>query len=410
MGHNVFAKDASTRPSTAPATRPVEPKPLSGNVKKGIDWLVRNQLDNGAWGEGEESAHMQRARRGADAPTTAPAAAPGNGGNVADTCAAVLALLRAGSTGAQGPHAKEIQKAADYLCAQVDRSDSTSLYITDARDTRLQGKLGTYIDTFMAALVLAELKDRMPDAAANKRVLAALDKTMDKIEKNQQPDGGWANQGWAPTLAQGVASKAVNVAAQRGAKVDESVRKRAEEYAGRNFDSKSGAVAVGGSAGVELYARSANLQSLKDSDDTNRALEPALEAALSAPTTSPSVRAQAERELASIRQNRQQLQAATQSAVDRLEDKQFVAGFGSNGGEEFLSYMNIGEALVSVGGDEWTKWDKGMTDNLNRIQNDDGSWSGHHCITGKTFCTSTALLTLMVDRTTKSLSAEMKKR
>ena len=37
-----------------------------------------------------------------------------------------------------------------------------------------------------------------------------------------------------------------------------------------------------------------------------------------------------------------------------------------------------------------------MTANLNRIQNDDGSWTGHHCITGRTFCTSTALLVLLV--------------
>ena len=40
-----------------------------------------------------------------------------------------------------------------------------------------------------------------------------------------------------------------------------------------------------------------------------------------------------------------------------------------------------------------------MTANLNRMQNADGSWSGHHCITGRTFCTASALLVLMADRT-----------
>jgi hypothetical protein len=39
-----------------------------------------------------------------------------------------------------------------------------------------------------------------------------------------------------------------------------------------------------------------------------------------------------------------------------------------------------------------------MTENINRVQNKDGSWSGHHCITGRTFCTGTALLVLMADR------------
>jgi hypothetical protein len=90
---------------------------------------------------------------------------------------------------------------------------------------------------------------------------------------------------------------------------------------------------------------------------------------------------------------------AQDAVIARLDDKQFVAGFGSNGGEEFLSYMNIAESLVVKGGDAWKKWDSEMTANLNRVQNGDGSWSGHHCITGRTFCTSTALLVLMADRT-----------
>ncbi len=39
-----------------------------------------------------------------------------------------------------------------------------------------------------------------------------------------------------------------------------------------------------------------------------------------------------------------------------------------------------------------------MAANLDRVQNEDGSWSGQHCITGRTFCTAAALLTLMADR------------
>ncbi len=68
--------------------------------------------------------------------------------------------------------------------------------------------------------------------------------------------------------------------------------------------------------------------------------------------------------------------------------------------------MNIAESLVVKGGDEWKKWDDSMTENLNRVQNGDGSWSGHHCITGRTFCTSTALLVLMADRTPVPVKAK----
>jgi len=82
-----------------------------------------------------------------------------------------------------------------------------------------------------------------------------------------------------------------------------------------------------------------------------------------------------------------------------VRSQQFVAGFGSNGGEEFLSFLNISEALVVKGGKEWTDWDEKMQKGLDKAQDKDGSWNGHHCITGKTFCTAGALLVLMADRT-----------
>ena len=71
--------------------------------------------------------------------------------------------------------------------------------------------------------------------------------------------------------------------------------------------------------------------------------------------------------------------------------------------------MNLAESLVVKGGDEWKRWDSRMTENLNRVQNDDGSWSGHHCITGRTFCTSTALLVLMADRTPVPVPAKTRR-
>ncbi len=70
--------------------------------------------------------------------------------------------------------------------------------------------------------------------------------------------------------------------------------------------------------------------------------------------------------------------------------------------------MNLAESLVVKGGDAWKQWDSRMTENLNRVQNQDGSWSGHHCITGRTFCTSTALLVLMADRTPVPAGAKAK--
>ena len=82
-----------------------------------------------------------------------------------------------------------------------------------------------------------------------------------------------------------------------------------------------------------------------------------------------------------------------------VKSEAFVAGFGNNGGEEFLSFMNISETLVLIGGKDWTDWDAKMVKGLEKAQDKDGSWQGQHCITGKTFCTAGALLVLMADRT-----------
>ena len=137
--------------------------------------------------------------------------------SVADTCMAALALIRAGNTPAKGEYAKNVLDAVKFVCGEIEESDKDSLYVTPTRGTRVQIKLGPYIDTFAASLLLAEVKDQMPDAAGQKRVSAALDKLLAKIQKNQRPDGTWGGQGWATTLQQGMAVKGLNRAAQNGA-------------------------------------------------------------------------------------------------------------------------------------------------------------------------------------------------
>jgi hypothetical protein len=45
----------------------------------------------------------------------------------------------------------------------------------------------------------------------------------------------------------------------------------------------------------------------------------------------------------------------------------------------------------------WKNWYDKMSRRLISIQNNDGSWSGHHCITSPVFCTATCLLILSVN-------------
>ena len=118
-------------------------------------------------------------------------------------------------------------------------------------------------------------------------------------------------------------------------------------------------------------------------------------------------RSKAKEQLTKVAEIKDAQKASINGIIRQLDDKQFIAGFGNNGGEEFLSYMNISEMLVVKGGAEWQSWDKSISDNLMRVQNKDGSWSGDHCITGRTFCTSAALLTLLADRAPVPLAAKI---
>ena len=373
-----------------------EPKPLNENVEQGLAWLLQHQHENGGWAQGEESAQMGNALDNLkDKP------------NVADTCMALLALIRSGSTPKDGPYAENIRKGLDFVISEVEASDEQSLYITSIRGTRIQQKIGTYIDTFLAAMILADVKDQMPDEQSRNHVIAALDKVMDKIESNQRDDGTWANEGWATDLSQSIATKSLNRAAQQGYAVDETVRTRAETYARQQYDADNGSFKVGeGSAGVELYSSGAAVSGMQESVTTNEAKKQEVMQKLKDAKTDKE-RQEAEDTLARFEQAERDLENARKSIVNRLQDEQFVAGFGSNGGEEFLSYLNIGESLFAEGGKDWEAWDRSITANLNRIQNKDGSWTGHHCITGRTFCTSAALLVLMIDRSPTPISSKI---
>ena len=108
----VDAAKAATvvEPATLPAT---PPKELSEQVKKGLKWVAeQQQKDSGGWAQGEESATMGSGM-----------SAIKDKANVGDTCIAVLALLRSGSTPGQGEYKDNISKGIDFVCSAVEKSD-----------------------------------------------------------------------------------------------------------------------------------------------------------------------------------------------------------------------------------------------------------------------------------------------
>ena len=432
----------ATGAPAAAGGKAVAPAPLSENTKRALAYLIEQQHTDGGWGQG--GGWRQNGQGSGRV----------EGGNVSDpvdlgnTCIATLALVRAGNTPEQGTYANNVARAVALICNYVERSDNDSLYATDVRDTQLQSKIGRYVDTFLAGLVLSELKGKMPPDGSDKRLMAALDKTVRKIEKNQGADGNFAgNTGWASVLSQGLCSKFINRAAQANVAVKSEVLDRdflgtvasldlksgefsaaasratsapafapslaGKSAAGGRFSSTrvetSGAAIAGvpSDAGVKLYYAASNASRINDLGNTTVIVEERAKKVLIDKHATPAQKSAAESDLKRVDEVRGAQDAAVRGIARQLDDKEFIAGFGNNGGEEFLSYMNISEMLVVKGGNEWENWNRSIADNLGRVQNQDGSWSGQHCITGRTFCTAAALLTLMADRAPVPLAAKI---
>lgn len=400
------------KPSDAKATAAqfaVEPKPLSDAVKKGLKFLADRQQKDGGWNQGggwrTGGKGGGRVEDGQD---------PSDVGN---TCIALLAFARTGSTATEGEYKEHIQKGIKFLCEKVEKADAKDMYVTDVRDTQLQSKIGPFVDTFFTTLVLAELKGKAGDD--EKRLVAALDKTIDKIAKNQKEDGNFANNGgWAPTLSLGVCNKALSRARQNGAKVGDQLLARAAtqsssslkaagpaapaggkaEPSADSFTGRGGA-GLAGDAGVKLYSSSQGAGNLQDvlnvvKLDADKARE-----VLRRADAKPEEKAAATKKIEEVAKLEKQAGEAREAIAKDVKNQAFVAGFGNNGGEEFLSFLNISEMMVVKADKDWKDWDGKMQEMLPKGQDKDGGWSGQHCITGRTFCTAGALLVLMADRT-----------
>lgn len=406
----------------------VTPKPLSAAVKSGLAYLVKNQQEDGGWNQG---GGWRNNLQGGGRVEGKNVEDPSDMGN---TCFALLALIRAGNTPAEGEYKENVKKGMVFVLGRVEKSDADSLLVTDVKGTQLQGKIGPYVDTFLANLVLAELKGR--SGADEKRLIAALEKTMNKIVKHQDANGGFANNaGWAPTLSLGICNKGIARAKQNGVQVDDRVLARAFDQskmaASGTTTAPAGGVAAGpaapgvggkpglgvdapaarfsgagggfggtgGDAGVRLYSLS---QGAGNSQDVLNGLKVDVQKAketLKDSTATPEQRDLATKKVEMFKKADADNNKAQDELAKNVRSETFVAGFGSNGGEEFLSFLNISEALLIKGGKDWEDWDAKMAKGLEKAQDKDGSWSGQHCITGRTFCTAGALLVLMADRT-----------
>lgn len=354
-------------------------------LSRGINWLVEAQHTSGAWGAG---SHSRQNVRDPHAVKVDPAT----------TSLAAMALLRA--EGLNGKHREHLQKATEYILSTIEASDDNGPLITDVKGSQPQRKLGAWVDTSMAIQFLSRYKMRLAaDAEIGPRVQAALDKAVEKLEKSQSQDGSWSASGWAGVLQSASGYTALEDAAKAGAKVNEKNLRSARKYQRENFNKETGKSRTDKAAGIEFYSLSSSQRAVaapakKAKDVFEEAIREGKldeDEELNAENLQKLGLAESEAETLADAVETSRAQAR------RINDENVLRGFGNNGGEEFISYLQSTEAMAITGGKEYKEWNRKVAIRLGKIQNGEGYWSGHHCITSPVFCTAAVLLTLTVD-------------
>ncbi|NND62754.1 MAG: hypothetical protein HKN48_06125 [Flavobacteriaceae bacterium] len=366
---------------------------LTFSVRDGLSWLSEAQLPNGGYGAGSHSAQHVRDPHAVKA-------------DPATTAMVVQAFLRSGTTLKSGKYSKNLKNAIDYLLETVENSPKNDPYITDVRGTQIQSKLGQNIDAVLTAQVLSNLVDRNLKGVDQKRVARALDICVAKIQQGTDASGRQKGAGWAGVLQSGLAMSALESADAVGADVDKKVMERSKQYQKDNYDAESGSVKTEDGAGIMLYAVSNSVRaSAKEAREAEEALNKAKKEGKLKRDEKVSVE-----NLKKIGYNEAEAMEYTtaynvyQSGKKTAQRQDVLNGFGNNGGEEFLSFLQTGESLVVNQDKDWRKWYDDMSGRILKIQNPDGSWNGHHCITSPVFCTATSLLLLTVENDIDFLS------
>lgn len=281
--------------------------------------------------------------------------APDEYGEADLACTAItgLALMAEGSTPRSGRYAQDCERVLyavlDLSRRRLESGNSISL---------VQRKIGRNADLFFAALFLSQAYGEMP--FDRDLIRDTLKQLVNRICESQGADGTWGDEAWAPVLGTVMGWESLRSAHTAGLRIDASAdlvakalqRTLIESYRPPRDNSWM----------HEFYKETASLRVLyssryRDNELIDRTVERLLKL------------------------------ARTERAT-----------FDSAGGEEYLAFYLVSECLLKERRANWSEWNPLVTDNLIRIQNSDGSWTGHHCITSRTFCTAAALLTLLAPR------------
>lgn len=149
-GSCLLSFQESSAAKTKPSARSKEA------VERGLKWVAKTQSKLGHWTAGNYPTAM--------------------------TALAGTALLCSGSTTTQGPYAKNIRRAVDYLMAQVRDNGLIGDPVQDNRYTYGHG---------FSMLFLSQVLGEEEDSDRRTELIQALKKSVEFSGRAQTPSGGW---------------------------------------------------------------------------------------------------------------------------------------------------------------------------------------------------------------------------
>jgi len=380
----IFGLDQG-RVAAFPAAVDELPAEAIASINKGLEWIMNAQQDDGGWGAGSHNFQdvMDPHKVKADPATTALVS---------------LAVLRTGSSLSGGKYSGPLQKGTQFLLNAVEQWPASQPRLTTLSGTQPQIKLGENIDAILTVQFFTTLLKTDSTHEWTRRIRTCLDKCVNRIQKEQANDGSWKGGGWAPVLQSALADNALESAKDLGTVVDTAVLNRSKNYQKSNFDTATKSAATGYAAGVVLYSVSSTARS--SAKQASKAKQVFLKGKKEGKVKPDASLNEVELQNAGMSPAEAKeyftAYAINEGTYSQATSQNVMSGFGSNGGEEFLSYLMTGESVILQGGDGWKQWFDMMLKKLISIQNANGSWQGHHCITSPVFCTATCLLILSI--------------
>lgn len=269
--------------------------------------------------------------------------------DIGTTAMVGLALLAQGSSPVQGPHKGMLNRLTRFLVTQTENMPRSD--ITAQNATQLQNKIGRHAHSFFAALFFSQVMGQGENQVA---VEASLRRVLSAIVRAQDENGSWGAESWAPVLGTVMGWVSLRASHQAGLAVGAAPLKTSEHLLKTMQNNLSGQLGWM----HQLYKNATGIRVLFEMQEEQHAIA----------------------------------QKAFKNVL-RLVTKDNTP-FTQAGGEEFLAFHLITETMLKKGGDDWNAWFPVVRDKLIAVQNRDGSWTGHHCITSRTFCSAAAILVL----------------